>query len=175
MASLGDPTLAGYTSFIRNVMGIGTDVLPDNSSSIRYSYNASLRWVNPAIRIAVVRGLSVYDGYDPTMPSEYARAVYNLGGDRLVNYAPDLPGAPTVPGGNPPLPYFASMRRTLNLTGFQSGVVQSTSDETDSVTMVVPEALSQLTLADLQNIKTPWGREYLAIAQQYGPSIWGLG
>jgi hypothetical protein len=34
--------------------------------------------------------------------------------------------------------------------------------------------MQRLTLAQLQNLKTPYGREYLALAQSYGPNVWGL-
>ncbi len=40
--------------------------------------------------------------------------------------------------------------------------------------MVVQEAAKNFTLANLQNLKTPWGRTYLGFAQAYGPSIIGL-
>ena len=36
------------------------------------------------------------------------------------------------------------------------------------------ESMKGLTLANLQNLKTPWGRMYLSIAQLAGPTIWGL-
>ena len=33
--------------------------------------------------------------------------------------------------------------------------------------------MKDFTLANLQNLKTPYGRQYLAWAQAYGP-LWGL-
>jgi hypothetical protein len=41
------------------------------------------------------------------------------------------------------------------------------------VGLLNPEAMKTFTLANLQNLKTPWGREYLAIAQRAG-TTWGL-
>jgi hypothetical protein len=29
-------------------------------------------------------------------------------------------------------------------------------------------------MGNLQNLKTPYGRAYLAFAQDYGPSVWGI-
>ena len=39
--------------------------------------------------------------------------------------------------------------------------------------MTVPKAFDELTIGNLQNLKTPWGRVYLGIAQSYG-TLWGL-
>ena len=89
------------------------------------------------------------------------------------NYAQDLPGAATVQGSDPPLPFFAYARKTWNIFGFVSGVVQSTGDESTNVSLVVQEAAKDFTLSDLQNLKTPYGRRYLSMAQQYG-TIWGI-
>lgn len=160
------PTQAGYILFIRNVMGITTAQLPDSSPSIGWTYEIAKAWVNK----------SLCKWGAPTSPyaSMYAIAVYNFAGDRLINYAQDPADAPYVEGTDPPMKFFAYSRKTWNIYGFVSGIVQSTSDESTSVSMVVPKQFENFTLADLQSLKTPWGREYLAIAQQYGPSVWGL-
>jgi hypothetical protein len=39
--------------------------------------------------------------------------------------------------------------------------------------MATPDFVKTLTLANLQQLKTPWGRQYLAYAQSAGP-LWGL-
>lgn len=161
-----DPTEAGFLAFIRNIMAIPAPVLPSDSLYIGWSYNVALSFVNETLRVA--------GAASPTFPSIYALAVYNLGGDRLVNYAQDVPDAPNVVGSDPPLPFFANMRRVLNINAFVSGVIQSASDESTSESMVVPDFMKGLTFRDLQMTKTPWGREYLGIAQDYGPSVWGI-
>jgi len=51
--------------------------------------------------------------------------------------------------------------------------VGASEDEATSQTLLTPEAMKGLTLADLQNLKTPWGRQYLAFAQSYG-TLWGI-
>lgn len=159
------PTLSGYTSFIRNVMRIGTDVLPDNSPYIEASYQAALDWVAPV--------LALIPSGSATQPSLYARAVYNLAGDRMVNYAQDAPDAPPVSGSD--LPYFANIRATMKLDAFVGGVVSSTSDEGTSVSLAVPDEIAKgMTFDNLQRMKTPWGREYLGIIQSLGPSVWGV-
>lgn len=161
-----EPTRSGYLSFIRNIMVIDDVVLPDDSIWIDGSYNVAYNRVNKAIRR--------FPNHDQTQPSPYALAIYNLGGDRLLNFAQDLPDAAVVVGSNPPLPYFKFMRSQMKLMTFVGGTVQSSSDNGTSVSLVVPKAMENLTIQDLQNLKTPWGLNYMGIAQEYGPSGWGL-
>jgi hypothetical protein len=54
-----------------------------------------------------------------------------------------------------------------------AGVIGSSADETTSESLVVPEAMKNLTLQNLQNLKTPYGRQYLYFAQAFGTN-WGL-
>lgn len=157
-------------------MGITTAQLPDSSPVIGMAFAVALAIVNPALRIV---GIPSVDATGAVLNSGglsiYALAAYNLAGDNLINYAQDPVGAPLVPGsGDPGLPFFAWTRKQLNINGFVSGVVSSTSDEGTSMSLVVQEAAKAFTLKDLQNLKTPWGRTYLGFAQSYGPSAWGL-
>jgi len=93
----------------------------------------------------------------------YKLAVYNLAGSNLLNFAQDTP----------PSTYFADIRKQLNISGFVSGIVQSASDVSTSESMLIPDFFKELTLADLQYTKDPYGRQYLAFAQRFG-SLWGL-
>ena len=154
------PTVSGFTQFIRLAMGIGPDVLPPGSPVI-------------AMALAVAQEIA-NDALDQISPTIYTLAVYNLAGDNLINYAPDAAGAPPVDGSDPPTPYFAWARKQFNTNGFVSGVIQSSGDEGTNQSLVVQEAAKNFTMADLQNLKTPWGRQYLAFAQQCGPNVWGL-
>lgn len=152
------PTFAGFVSFVREQMGISPSALPDGSQYFFWAWHQSVALVNHKIRI---------------VPVMYLRAVYCLGGDILVNIAQDPPGAPDVQGSKPPMPFFAYTRKTLNLNSFVTGVITSTSDQGSSESMEVPTQVQTFTLADLQNLKTPWGREYIGIAQSVGTD-WGL-
>ena len=152
---MSSPSLTGYLTFIRDVMGISTAALPDANTAIAMTYNLSVNLVNPALQ-------SVPNA-DSTQPSVYAVAVYNLGGDFLVNFAQDT--APSM--------YFTTLRTQLGLNSFTAGVINSSSDEGTSQSMSTPKAFDELTISDLQRLKTPWGRTYLGIAQAYG-SLWGL-
>lgn len=136
------PTLAGFIAWARSAMGISTTVLPDDSPWFSYAFDVACGLVNKALA---------------TVPPVYELAVYNLAGSNLLNYAP---GA-----------FFDAAREQWNLTSFVSGEVESTADDGTSVTMVVPDALRTLTVADLQYLKDPYGRQYLAFAQDYG-TLW---
>lgn len=163
--STSDPTLAGFTAFIRNVMDIETNDLPDDQPVIGMALAVALGIVNPALRLACV---PQHDAAGVQLISQpetiFTLAVYNLAGDNLVNYAQDQPGRT----------FFKKMRKTLNIYGFVSGVISAASDEGTSQQMVVQDAAKNFTLANMQQLKTPWGRQYLAFAQSYGPTTWGL-
>lgn len=144
------PTIGGFLTFIRNVMGVPTSALPDADPSITFAYNFAVEIVNQTINDASAL--------------MYTAAVYNLGGDNLINYAQDQPNST----------YFTDLRAKWNILKFVPGVVESSSDEGTSVGYVIQEAAKNFTFADIQNLKTPWGRTYIGIAQKYGPTIWGL-
>lgn len=105
----------------------------------------------------VNNNLSLVDG------NLYTLAVYNLGADRLINYAPDPSGQR----------YFSGLRARYRITDAALGIVAGGSDQGSSSTYLNPEQMRLFTLADMQNLKTPYGREYLGIAQSYG-TLWGL-
>jgi hypothetical protein len=69
--------------------------------------------------------------------------------------------------------YFTAARKAYNINGFVAGVIASSADVSTSESLEVPEQLKTLTLQNLQNLKTPWGRWYTAIAGQYG-TLWGM-
>lgn len=143
------PTLAGFQWFITSIMGINSLVLPTNSPVIAYVYGLATSTVNT--QLAAVGG------------DIYSQAVYNLAGDFLINYAQDQPGQT----------FFADTRATFHVNDFVSGVVTSAGDSSTSDSLEVPEQFKNFTLADLQNLKTPWGRTYLALAQKVG-NLWGV-
>lgn len=146
-------------------MGIDISVLPDNSPVIPMALSVALAIVNPALR-----AVGYLPGVAGTVPvSIYTLAVYNLGGDNIVNYAPDIGSPPPTYKDN--LPFFAYMRAQFNTNAFVSGVISSANDESTGESMVVMEAAKNFTLANLQQLKTPWGRQYLAFAQSYGSLV----
>lgn len=155
-SGLGPPTLAGFQSFIVNVMGITTAILPPASPVVSMAYNIAIDIVNLQLQLA--------------SPDIYTLAVYNLSGSNIINYAQDQPSAPVYLND---LPFFAYARKTWGIQGIAQGVIQSSSDVSTSESMVVPDWAKELTMADLQYRKDPWGAHYLALAQRYG-TLWGL-
>jgi hypothetical protein len=158
------PTQAGFQAFITNVMGVPPAALSPSDPVVTWCFDFAVQWVNTAL--CSVPGV-------PGAWTLYARAVYNLAADTLINTAQDGPGSPTVKTADGDLPYWQGTRFNLQINNFVAGVVQSTSDEGTSASFLVPESFSNYTIANLQNLKTPYGRAYLGIAQSWGP-VWGL-
>ena len=146
----GKPNVTDYTAFLRGNVGISVADLPDDSMWITATLGIAIAQVNLALT-RLVRPM-------------YCLAVYNLGADRLINFALDLPQRS----------YFADLRKSLGVTVFAAGLVSSSSDAGTSQSLQVIEAAQKMTLTDLQLAKTPYGRAYMGIAQSYGPTIWGL-
>lgn len=138
-------SLSGFIDFVLTDMGINATQVPDDSPSISLAYGGAVEWVNQDIEMV--------------MPQFYAVAVYNLAASFLVNY-----GTESV---------FAETRDKLKLNDFTAGVITGASDNATSAQRLVPDFFKDLSLADLQMLKDPWGRRYLMIAQQFG-SLWGL-
>jgi hypothetical protein len=99
----------------------------------------------------------------PTSPTIYALCVYNLGGAILLEIAQDDPNST----------YWADLRDKLGVNAFTPGLINSAHDQHTSESMMIPNQLQNLTLWDLQLLKSPWGRRYLMFAGQWG-TIWGL-
>ena len=154
---MNGPTLAGFMNFIRNVMGITTDALPDDSIYPAFALSVALSIVNPALQ-CVPSGPTV-----PGVPAAniYNLAVYNLAGSGLINYAQDVP----------PSTFFADQRESYDSLGFIPGVIQSSADESTSDSFVVQEAAKNFTLLNLQQLKDPFGRQYLALVQGFGTIV----
>lgn len=146
-------TLADFITFLRNIVQIPASVLPDNSPFITTAYQLAVELVYCPLQ-------SVGSGFI------YTQAVYNLGTDILVNIAQDQTG-------QTPPDFWAQIRNKYGINTFVAGVIQSSNDESTGQAMVVPEAFKELTIANLQNLKTPWGRAYLGFVQSWGQD-WGL-
>lgn len=170
------PTLAGFKTFIRQTMGIDTTILPDADPVIPMAFAVALAIVNPALKcVALPSGDAAGASLNSGGLTIYTLAVYNFAADRIINFAQDQPGAEPVDGsGDPGLPFFQWQRKQLNINGFVPGVIESSNDETTGENFVVQEAAKQFTLANIQQLKTIYGRQYLSLAQDWGPTIWGI-
>ena len=134
-ASTG-PTLAGFTSFIYNVVHIPPASLPTDSPAINDAYCAALEVVN-----CVILQVS---------PQQYTIAVYNLGTSNLINYAPDVTAPNPVPYMGNTTGYFAFWRDKFKILSYVPGTIQATNDETTGDSFVVPDQAQQFTLGDLE-------------------------
>lgn len=147
--SFAPPTQAGFLAWVRTVMQVPTPALPDNSPSIGYAFTVAMAVANDQFNLV-----------DPTI---YTLMVYNLGGDNLINWAPDQTGST----------FFADARKEFGCLKFIGGIITTASDEGTAGGIAVVESLKNLTVADLENLKTPYGRAYLGFAQRAG-TLWGL-
>lgn len=148
--------LTDFIWFIENEMGVPASALPADPSTdpdILIAFEVAKATVNPILGCV--------------SPIYYNLALYNFGGDYLINWASDSYAS------EPCSTYFADLRKDMDITSFKAGVVQSTADVTTSTTLAISDTNKNMTLSDLQNLKTPYGRAYLAIAQKFG-EIWGL-
>lgn len=100
----------------------------------------------------------------PTMSGlEYTLAVYNCAAHILLKITPDQPGQT----------YLATAREKFGILSALAGVINSASDQGTSDAVAVPWQQQSLTIGDLNFYTTPWGRDYLAFAQDFG-AISGL-
>lgn len=150
------PTLAGFQTWAQIVMGITDKILPPSNPVWYYAFTIAMNVVD-------VTWCSV-------SPTIYNVMVYNVAANNLLYWAQDPVGAPVFKNS---LPYFEYWRGLWNLWGPISGVVSGANDQGTGTTLEVPDALKNLTLEDLLLYKTPYGRQYLAYAQQQG-SLWGV-
>ena len=159
MSGCAPPTLAGFQGFLYGVMKIDPLYLPSTEPVIGYAYQVALGIVNPALQSVPIPSPSGGPG-----TTVYALAVYNLAGSNVVQFAQDQTGRN----------YFLKLRADLGIDKFAPGVVASTSDQSTASALLNPEFMKTLTLQNLQNLRDPWGRQYLAFAMSAGPTIWGL-
>lgn len=143
------PNQVDFTTFLYSVAGIDPICLPSTSSDITDALAVALAVVSPDL--ANLAG------------NLYVLAVYNLGTDNLINYAMDQLGQT----------YFQSLRTSYGINLFVPGVTASSSDSGTAQSRNNPEFMKTMTFGDLQNLKTPFGRAYLNIAQQRG-TLWGI-
>lgn len=142
------PTLAGYIDYLRNIVGISTTYLPNNNPTIEMSYGIAIEIVN--IQLADISS------------NIYTLCVYNLATDNLINFAQDQPGQC----------YFVDLRASFKINSFAPGVITESHDESTGQSLLNPEFMKNLTMANLQMLKTPYGRNYMGLAQSYG-TLWG--
>ncbi len=143
-------------------MGVPPTYLLGGDANLALVYELSLETVKPA--------------FSCVAPAVYQTMVYNLAGHYLAQFAQDptpLPDPPFITVDGVSYGFWSYLRKTSGLNGFTSGLVQASSDEGTSVTLVAPKWADSLTAGQLQLTNSPWGRIYLGFAQSSGTD-WGI-
>lgn len=148
----GTPNLTDFLTFLATSVQIPSAAIPAGSP-----------WPGYALDQAIALALN-----PPNPPSVvgYSLACYNGGTHILLSITPDTP----------PQTYFTEQRGTdgFSLILPSTGLVQAAGDQGTSGSVSAPKWVEGLTIADLDMMKTPWGRAFLAWNQSYGPSVWGV-
>jgi hypothetical protein len=149
----GCPNAADFAAFVAAQLPVQPD-WPANPgfSSGQWQWIAlevALDVVNPELRFA---GSLIY-----------VLSVYNLALDTLLNIAPDPVGQTVM----------ERLRIKYKIDEPQMGVLTSAGNDVSNATVLNPEFMQRLTMNQLQNLKTPWGRTYVGYAASVG-SMWGL-
>jgi hypothetical protein len=117
----------------------------------------------PIVSASLAIALEIVNEMLTCSPTMYTLAVYNLAADRLINFAPDVPNQT----------YFLDLRKGLRINEISVGVPSAASDQGTATGILNPEFMKTMTLADLQTLRTPFGRTYMGIALSIG-TLWGL-
>ena len=158
------PTIAGFQAFLANVAQVPPAALPRDSPIIGYAFDFALATVN----VQLAAAWAPAGGWTP-----FQMAVYNLGADLIINWAQDPTDEPQVYGPNKDQPYFLALRDGYGVSEFVAGVIQSSGDQGTNQSFVVPRQFEGLTIGQLTNLKTPFGRQYLSLTQDVG-TLWGV-
>lgn len=146
---------SGFVEFIRNitvksgdrVITIDTIDIPDDDSVIDSCY--------------AIASEICYDFASLGFDTLYEMAFYNLAFESLVGLSNSEP--------------IEAIRCIYQYNSLATGLVASASDVSTSTSLTIPAHLSEMSLLELGYLKTPWGRQYLKIAQQFRTlSAWGV-
>ena len=143
------PNATDLYTFLTTVAGVPQAALPSNSPYISWA----LSYAEEKTLLVLYAIVQDY----------YCFAVYCLATSFLLNWCPDQSGQT----------FFAEARKSMKLNSFVGGTVQSSADQATSESLMAPDFLKGLTLGQLQALKDPYGRQWLALQQDMG-SIWGI-
>jgi len=143
------PTLSGFITFCRNVVGIPVDVMPDNDPGFQSALDYAALWIPLFL--------------NQLSPGLFTVCTYNWAASLLIQYQQDPTGQV----------FFTQNRQSLGINNFVPGVLQSASNEATSQSMAIGKGLSNMTITDMQRVKDPYGRQALAILMDLG-TVWGL-
>ena len=169
------------SAYILACYNLGLHVLIESAQDQTGLAITSLDWSGGLVTVTAGSALGYNSGQCfPVAVVGAAPAAYNgcftatVTGSATFTYPLESnPGAATSPGMFN-MSFFWQARQSLSLNSLVAGPVQSTGDQGTNTTLVVPDFFKTLTFEDLDLIKTPWGRRYLAYAQKAGPTVVGV-
>lgn len=164
------PNITDFWWWLQTNVSIPEAALPATSPYPQYALWQALELVLCDRGVPFRNGMN-FEYSEPTPRNlwggiSYTLAVYNCATHLLMGIAPDQPGQN----------FFTAARAGsgFSLVTPSTGLVSAASDVTTNSTLTAPKWASGLTISQLGFMKTPWGREYLAFNQSYGPTVWGL-
>ncbi|CAB5282769.1 hypothetical protein IST455A_00477 [Burkholderia multivorans] len=140
---------AGYLQFLRSVVGVPVEALPDDSPFITISYTVGFALTPCEFQCASA--------------AIYELMVYYAATSFLYNNAVDQPGQN----------WFANVQKEYGLLSGFNGIIQSAADQGTSAATVVPDWVKSATLQELQWMKDPFGQRFVGYLQMMG-SVWSL-
>jgi hypothetical protein len=169
------------SAYILACYNLGLHVLIESAQDQTGLAITSMAWAGGLVTVTAPAALGFNVGETfPVMIVGTAPVGYNgcytacvTGADTFTYPLETNPGAVTAIGLFN-MSFFATARSLFKLLQLVAGPVQSTGDQGTNTTLVVPDFFKTLTLEDLDLIKTPWGRRYLAYAQKAGPTVVGI-
>lgn len=145
------PNLADFLTFLSTSVQIPSSALPSGSEWPGYAFNQIMALI---LQPPGASGIT------------YSLAAYNGATHILFEITPDQAGQT----------YFADARgkNGYGLIVPSTGLVNSSSDQGTAQTLATPDWAKDMTVDALEFYKTPWGRQFLAWQQAYGPTVWVL-
>lgn len=138
------PSLEGFIRFVRDDMKVPVHAIADDDPTLECCFQSAME-------------LIPHDQGLERLPVIYVRTVYNAAASFLLNFAL-VRGLPTC---EKTQPWEAGYR------DYQRGSRPGTSGS-----ITISDALSNLSLLDLQMLQDPYGRQIVAVLMQMG-TVWG--
>lgn len=174
-----------YAVYTQAVYNLGAHILIELAQDVAYPIGAA-SWANGLATLTLTVQNSVQPG-DPISVSGISPVAYDAAPNKPVIVNSVTPGVNQItyvispnPGPGSVLAgaqvselYFYRARAAFGINRVSVGVVTSAGDQGTSTGLLNPEFMQNLTLADLQYLKTPYGQAYVSIAQRFG-RLWGL-
>ena len=109
------------------------------------------------------QGYPVPVALSPNTNAPYVTCVYNWAASLVIQFQQDAIGQN----------FFTKARQSFGIGTWTPGPISSASNEATSQSMELGEGMKNLTLADMQRCKDPYGRTAIEMLQTLG-TLWGM-